>query len=79
MALKSLKVGIVINYSITDLCVKINVMNNQLYALNYRGKQIVKRGSTKDSAYYTLGLFTFVVFVLAMSTLVIINLFSVLQ
>jgi hypothetical protein len=64
---------------IIHLCVKTNLMENQTATLSRARKKMHKEDSSSDYAYYRIGLFTFIVFVLAISTLIVINISSLLS
>jgi hypothetical protein len=53
-------------------------MENQIATLSRTKKKIYKVDSISDYTYYKIGLFTFIVFVLAISTLIVINLAAML-
>jgi hypothetical protein len=54
-------------------------MENQTATLSRARKKMHKEDSSSDYAYYRIGLFTFIVFVLAISTLIVINISSLLS
>jgi hypothetical protein len=48
-------------------------MENQVAALLHTKNQMSKVNNSNDYTHYKIGLFTFIVFVLAISTLIIVN------